>query len=98
MARPNEYMPISPLPTRPGQATSGEQSARAPCARAPHAGDLAGLLHVAVGEQLEKLLLRVPAHAFGQVLDDEAGIGGDLVFVVILAHEADGVPVVVVEF
>jgi hypothetical protein len=31
------------------------------------------------------------------MLDDEAGIGGDLVFLVILAHEAKGIPVIVVK-
>src|SRR3569623_75400 len=79
------------------EPSAGRRSARAPGTRTFHAGDLAGLLHVAIREQFEQLLLGVPAHAFGQMLDDEAGIGCDLVLVIVFAHETDGIPMVVGE-
>ena len=37
------------------------------------------------------------SHALGQMFNDETGVGRDLIFFVKVAHETNGVPMVVVE-
>jgi len=55
------------------------------------------MLHVAVGEEFEQFFVRIFPHASGQMLDDETGIGDDLVFIEVVAHESNNVPVVIVK-
>jgi hypothetical protein len=70
-------------------------SARAPDARPTHARDAAGLLHVAVREELEQALARPGAVTalLGEKADGEARIGGDRMLLLIAAHEAQHCPV-----
>src|ERR1019366_337213 len=69
-------------------------SAGTPAARTFHAGDLAGLLHVTVGKQLEHCVARFGSQAFLEMFHDMADIGRDLMIRIILAHEMDRIPVV----
>src|SRR5512139_4077824 len=74
-------------------------SAGAPGPRLAHAGDLAGLLDVAVGKEHEQIVSSRFALALerGQVLHDMARIRRNVVPLVVLAHEADHSPVLVGE-
>src|SRR3970040_250817 len=69
-------------------------SAGAPGPRLTHAGDLSGLLVVAVGKEHEQVVAPRLARALelSQVLHDMAGIRRNVVLLVVLAHEVDHRP------
>ena len=69
--------------------------ARAPSARALHAGNLAGLSDVAVGKQFKEPLSTLAGVSLFEVTHDMSGVRRDLVLLLLFAHEADHKPVIV---
>jgi hypothetical protein len=67
-----------------------------PASGLAHAGDAAGLLDVAEGEQFEHPIAR-SAVAFAEVADDEAHVGNHLMLGEKIAHEMDHRPVLLGE-
>ena len=69
--------------------------ARAPSARALHAGNLAGLSDVAVGKQFKEPLSTLAGVSLFEVTHDMPGVRRDLVLLLLFAHEADHEPVII---
>src|SRR3569833_2429503 len=78
-----------------GRVHTPKGSSRAPGAWPFHPGDLACLLDIAIGEQLEERIARIGAQSNRQMLDHIARIWRDLMFFVIFTHEAYDIPVFV---
>ena len=69
--------------------------ARAPSARALHAGNLAGLSDVAVGKQFKEALSTLAGVSLFEVPHDMPGVRRDLVLLLLFAHEADHEPMII---